>query len=165
MRAKFGGNNLAKRKLRDVQQSFDESLAELMDSVNKTGKMTEAGNGKGKKAKAEEPAIIPGKREVLTDVIAAEEPFETMEDGIRPIRPEKYEVPASLMGRTFINAFKDFPRNSEPSVKIIPLGGLDRIGMNITAFEYGEDIIVVDCGVAFPEDDMLGVDLGIRGVT
>ena len=62
MRAKFGGNNLAKKKLRDVQQSFDESLAELMDSVNKTGKMTEAGNGKGKKAKAEEPAIIPGKR-------------------------------------------------------------------------------------------------------
>jgi ribonuclease J len=165
VRAKFGGNNLAKKKLRDVQQSFDESLAELMDSVNKTGKMTEAGNGKGKKAKAEEPAIIPGKREVLTDVVAAEEPFETMEDGIRPIRPEKYEVPASLMGRTFINAFKDFPRNSEPSVRIIPLGGLDRIGMNITAFEYGEDIIVVDCGVAFPEDDMLGVDLVIPDVT
>ncbi len=40
-------------------------------------------------------------------------------------------------------------------LKIIPLGGLEQIGMNITAFEYGESIIVVDCGLAFPEDDML----------
>ncbi len=44
---------------------------------------------------------------------------------------------------------------------IIPLGGLDQIGMNITAFEYNNDIIVVDCGLAFPEDDMLGIDLVI----
>ncbi len=53
----------------------------------------------------------------------------------------------------------------EPSVKIIPLGGLEQIGMNITAFEYGDSIIVVDCGIAFPEDEMLGVDLVIPDVT
>ncbi|MBO4890249.1 MAG: ribonuclease J [Lachnospiraceae bacterium] len=46
-------------------------------------------------------------------------------------------------------------------MRIIPLGGLDQIGMNITAFEYDTDIIVVDCGLAFPEDDMLGIDLVI----
>ena len=46
-------------------------------------------------------------------------------------------------------------------LRIIPLGGLDQIGMNITAFEYDNDIIVVDCGLAFPEDDMLGIDLVI----
>ena len=46
-------------------------------------------------------------------------------------------------------------------MRIIPLGGLDQIGMNITAFEYDRDIIVVDCGLAFPEDDMLGIDLVI----
>ena len=46
-------------------------------------------------------------------------------------------------------------------LRIIPLGGLDQIGMNITAFEYNNDIIVVDCGLAFPEDDMLGIDLVI----
>ena len=46
-------------------------------------------------------------------------------------------------------------------LKVIPLGGLQEIGKNITAFEYGEDIIVVDCGLAFPEDDMLGIDLVI----
>ncbi len=50
-------------------------------------------------------------------------------------------------------------------LKIIPLGGLEQIGMNITAFEYEDSIIVVDCGLAFPEDDMLGVDLVIPDVT
>ncbi len=52
-----------------------------------------------------------------------------------------------------------------PVVKVIPLGGLEQIGMNITAFEYGEDIIVVDCGLAFPDDDMLGVDLVIPDIS
>lgn len=47
------------------------------------------------------------------------------------------------------------------TVKIIPLGGVDGIGMNITAFEYGEDIIVVDCGISFPREDMPGVDVVI----
>ena len=49
----------------------------------------------------------------------------------------------------------------EPSLRIIPLGGLEQIGMNITAFEYGDSIVVVDCGLAFPEDDMFGIDLVI----
>ncbi len=52
-----------------------------------------------------------------------------------------------------------------PSVKVIPLGGLEQIGMNITAFEYDDSIIVVDCGIAFPEDDMLGIDLVIPDVS
>ncbi len=50
-------------------------------------------------------------------------------------------------------------------LKIIPLGGMEQIGMNITAFEYEDSIIVVDCGLAFPEDDMLGVDLVVPDVT
>ena len=50
-------------------------------------------------------------------------------------------------------------------VKIIPLGGLEQIGMNMTAFEYEDSIIVVDCGLAFPSDDMLGIDLVIPDVT
>ncbi len=50
-------------------------------------------------------------------------------------------------------------------LKIIPLGGLEQIGMNITAFEYGDSIIVVDCGLSFPEDDMLGIDLVIPDIT
>ena len=58
--------------------------------------------------------------------------------------------------------------NKEPKpagLKIIPLGGLEQIGMNITAFEYEDSIIVVDCGLAFPEDDMLGIDLVIPDTT
>lgn len=51
------------------------------------------------------------------------------------------------------------------SLKVIPLGGLEQIGMNITAFEYEDSIVVVDCGLSFPEDDMLGIDLVIPDVT
>ena len=50
-------------------------------------------------------------------------------------------------------------------LKIIPMGGLEQIGMNITAFEYEDSIIVVDCGLAFPADDMLGIDLVIPDIT
>ena len=53
----------------------------------------------------------------------------------------------------------------EEKIKIIPLGGLEQIGMNITAFEYGDSIVVVDCGLSFPEDGMLGIDLVIPDVT
>ncbi|MBE6683748.1 MAG: ribonuclease J [Ruminococcaceae bacterium] len=56
-------------------------------------------------------------------------------------------------------------KSKKPKVKIIFLGGVDGIGMNCTAFEYENDIIVVDCGVSFPEDDMLGVDLVIPDFT
>ena len=50
-------------------------------------------------------------------------------------------------------------------LKIIPLGGLNEIGKNMTVIEYGNDIVVIDCGVAFPDDDMLGVDLVIPDTT
>lgn len=56
-------------------------------------------------------------------------------------------------------------KENNGKLRIIPLGGLEKIGMNITAFEYGDSIIVVDCGLAFPQDDMLGVDLVIPDVT
>ena len=60
---------------------------------------------------------------------------------------------------------KQKTENNNAKVKIIPLGGLEQIGMNITAFEYEDSIIVVDCGLAFPSDDMLGIDLVIPDVT
>ena len=50
-------------------------------------------------------------------------------------------------------------------LRIIPLGGLEQIGLNITAFEFEDSIVVVDCGLAFPEDDMLGIDLVIPDIT
>jgi len=54
---------------------------------------------------------------------------------------------------------------NKKKLKVIPLGGLQEIGKNITAFEYGDDMVVVDCGLAFPEDDMLGIDLVIPDVS
>lgn len=56
-------------------------------------------------------------------------------------------------------------RFKKEKLKIIPLGGLLEIGKNITVFEYENDIILVDCGLAFPEDDMLGIDLVIPDLT
>ncbi|NLK87780.1 MAG: ribonuclease J [Clostridiaceae bacterium] len=54
---------------------------------------------------------------------------------------------------------------NKQKLKVIPLGGLQEIGKNITVFEYGDEIIVVDCGLAFPEDDMLGIDLVIPDIS
>ncbi len=56
-------------------------------------------------------------------------------------------------------------KENQGKLKIIPLGGLESIGMNITAFEFEDSIIVVDCGLAFPQDDMLGIDLVIPDIT
>lgn len=56
-------------------------------------------------------------------------------------------------------------KKENQTVKIIPLGGMEQIGMNITAIEYEDNIIVIDCGLAFPSDDMLGIDLVIPDIT
>ncbi|MBN1041838.1 ribonuclease J [Clostridium botulinum] len=54
---------------------------------------------------------------------------------------------------------------NKPKLKIIPLGGLGEIGKNITAFEYGDEIVVIDCGLAFPDEDLYGIDIIIPDVT
>ena len=56
-------------------------------------------------------------------------------------------------------------KNEKAKIRIIPLGGLEQIGMNMTVFEYEDNIIVVDCGLSFPDDDMLGIDLVIPDIT
>lgn len=70
----------------------------------------------------------------------------------KPVVAKKAEAPIAIK--------EDFSFKKE-NLKIIPLGGIEEIGKNITVFEYGNDIVLVDCGVAFPEDDMLGIDLVI----
>ena len=55
--------------------------------------------------------------------------------------------------------------SEDSKIKVIPLGGLEEIGMNMTAFEYNDSIVVVDCGLSFPSDDMLGIDCVIPDIT
>lgn len=73
-------------------------------------------------------------------------------------------LPVHIMEVHFLKAKKLIDKSGK-GVKIIPLGGLEQIGMNITAFEYEDSIIVVDCGLSFPEDEMLGIDLVIPDIT
>jgi ribonuclease J len=88
-------------------------------------------------------------------------------------KPEKKEKTENLNNNKKIvkkeseNKKKSTPKFEfkKDNLKIIPLGGLDEIGKNITVFEYGNEIVLVDCGLEFPEDDMLGVDLVIPDVT
>lgn len=63
------------------------------------------------------------------------------------------------------NCLKKKENSNGSKLKIIPLGGLEQIGMNITAFEYEDSIIIVDCGLCFPADDMLGIDLVIPDIS
>ena len=70
-----------------------------------------------------------------------------------------------LLLRPFWRIFERSLYQLAEKLKIIPLGGLDEIGKNITVLEYGKDMIVIDCGVAFPDGDMYGVDLVIPDFT
>ena len=94
----------------------------------------------------------------------------------KPFRPTAKKTAAGGTVKNSRNTQKPAKTSGRPSgrkngrraaskLKIIPLGGLEQIGMNITAFEYGDSIVVVDCGLSFPEDDMLGIDLVIPDVT
>ena len=63
------------------------------------------------------------------------------------------------------NNIKEEKMAKTKKLRVIPIGGLDEIGKNLTAFEYSNEIIVVDCGMAFPDDDMPGVDMVINDIT
>ncbi|MEE0865345.1 MAG: ribonuclease J [Clostridia bacterium] len=80
----------------------------------------------------------------------------------RKTEQEEQSKNTSLVKVNEKNAITIFKK---PKLKIIPLGGLHEIGKNITVFEYENEMIVVDCGLSFPEDDMLGVDLVIPDIT
>lgn len=83
----------------------------------------------------------------------------------KPTNQKKQEKPGKTVFKNPVKNTSRRTRKPSSRLKIIPLGGLEQIGMNITAFEYEDSIVVVDCGLSFPEDDMLGIDLVIPDVT
>ena len=83
---------------------------------------------------------------------------------IRKKAPQKKSIEKISVVEKNIELSEEFSFKKD-NLKIIPLGGIEEIGKNITVFEYGNDIVIVDCGVAFPEDDMLGIDLVIPDFT
>ena len=99
----------------------------------------------------------------------------TVRKTTRRVNKEKEETKALVVRKE--SSLKELPREKalkkmsekvgfkKPRLKIIPLGGLHEVGKNITVFQYDNEMIVVDCGLSFPEDDMLGVDLVIPDIT
>ena len=99
----------------------------------------------------------------------------TVRKTTRRVNKEKEETKALVVRKEA--SLKEMPKEKalrkvtekvgfkKPRLKIIPLGGLHEVGKNITVFQYDNEMIVVDCGLSFPEDDMLGVDLVIPDIT
>ena len=86
------------------------------------------------------------------------------EPKLKKAKELKSEI-ASVLKPAKLGKSRKISTDASATVKIIPLGGLEQIGMNITAFEYGDSIIVVDCGIAFPSEDMPGIDCVIPDIT
>ena len=99
-----------------------------------------------------------------TRAVKQENTKTTKRENTRTVKSEKGKGTTTNQRRTTTrNPNKSIFKQSK--LKIIPLGGLHEIGKNITVFEYENEIIVVDCGLSFPEDDMLGIDLVIPDIT
>ena len=86
-------------------------------------------------------------------------------DSIKKVNTSKKKAVNTLAKRQYNRKKNTVKEEKLSNLKIIPLGGLLEVGKNITVFEYEDDMIVVDCGLSFPEDDMLGIDLVIPDIT
>ncbi len=127
--------------------------------TKETGKEVQAENGEEKPvrtARRRTQGTRSQSREGQTAKRSAAQHFGGQQQG------RKRELPARTSAKA---SGRKGAGDAKEKLKIIPLGGLEQIGMNITAFEYGDSIVVVDCGMAFPGDDMLGIDLVIPDIT
>ncbi len=142
-----------------------EKTEKIERPVRRSGGTRTAGERNGSRATGEKT----GGRQTQTGRRTAEKAAGSLEKSSRS-RGTGEKTTGKATGRSLRPAGKGAGKaaasgGNKPKVKIIPLGGLEQIGMNITAFEYEDTIVVVDCGLAFPTDDMLGIDLVIPDVT
>ncbi len=137
----------------DIEFTFGETIFTGGESGKKSS------NARRKSADRKMP---PFKRPAARRITKAVKPDMQEESDLTSI------VPYTIRQQEKKSASKASKRRSKSGLghglKIIPLGGLEQIGMNITAFEYEDSIIVIDCGLSFPEDDMLGIDLVIPDI-
>ncbi len=111
-----------------------------------------------KKPDAEKAPKAERGASVRTKEQKAEEGRKTVQNEAKKNLKKKPEAHAAAASKRQRNPRK---LNTGMPLRIIPLGGLGEVGKNMTAFECGEDIVIIDCGMGFPDDDMLGVDLVI----
>ena len=138
------------KKKQMSKQKVREKLAKLQNEV-----LAEA-EGIGKDKKAQKDARLP-KFQDKTKQRAEKKPDKKAE---KTFSQRKKQNRASQR-----EDISKIAKNPDTKVKIIPLGGLNEIGKNITAIECDDDIIVIDCGFGFPDEDMLGIDLVIPDFT
>ena len=164
----------------NVNENVKPETSTENKTENNTGENREEGTKMARRPQNRRPRRVP---RVPKAVMAEEKEENGSRETAEPKTEEKHKA-APARGRQQ-GTKRSFPavkeagekraplrkptRNSQKEakskLKIIPLGGLEQIGMNITAFEYEDSIIVVDCGLAFPGDDMLGIDLVIPDVS
>ncbi|MGI6070755.1 MAG: RNase J family beta-CASP ribonuclease [Blautia sp.] len=144
--------------------------AAAQSTAKNQGRAASARTAKGKtaaKTTAQAPAKTAAKPQNAPRTAAKAPRTQAAKNTAKAQTPDKAapKAAAKQAVKTVSKAVKGRGRKAASKLKIIPLGGLEQIGMNITAFEYEDDIVVVDCGLSFPEDDMLGIDLVIPDVT
>ncbi len=177
-----GGKKQASKK--DVRAALARLQEEAMESLDKAASRPKK-EKKEKKEKKNAPELAPVEEVTVQKGKKAEERSEKTEKSNKKTDKRvdkkidlKADKKADKKTDKKSSRKQKAPRESElrgyvptverdlnAKVRIIPLGGLDEIGKNITAIECGDDIIVVDCGFAFPDEDMLGVDLVLPDFT
>ena len=161
-----------KSKVRERKRSFGTKR----QITKKIAENKDENKIKKKKKKREDTEnITKNKKKVLSQEVVQDDNnnniFEISKKIIETRYNEKNENKNVEKRTTIIEKKKLLKENNnyfmfrKPRLKIIPLGGLNEIGKNITIFEYDDEMIIVDCGLSFPEDDMLGVDLVIPDIT
>ncbi|MBQ5597614.1 MAG: ribonuclease J [Clostridia bacterium] len=140
-----------------MTQKNDETKRSRKQSNEKTKNQSSRNSGK---AKSNQPKKKETKKEAAYGRINPPETKKSQRKSEKTAKPETKKRQYSKSGKNS----KDKKKASVP-VRIIPLGGLEEIGKNITLYECGDDMILVDCGMAFPDDDLPGIDLVIPDFT
>ena len=140
-----------------MTQKNDETKRSRKQSNEKTKNQSIRNSGK---AKSNQPKKKETKKEAAYGRINPPETKKSQRKNEKTSKPETKKRQYSKSGKNS----KDKKKASVP-VRVIPLGGLEEIGKNITLYECGDDMILVDCGMAFPDDDLPGIDLVIPDFT